>query len=119
MQGTRPHVDFWLSNRTAKPSEEPTGPKAAGGRAESGYGWELHIGAACWSTQPHRLWQIPPRDRFCDTRGAQSSAGTACSLLPWMAMLLPGHPSNYPHILLFSGDVSLTPQPTSQRSFSP
>lgn len=82
MQGTRPHVDFWLSNRTAKPSEEPTAPMAAGGRAESGYGWELHIGAACWSTQPHRLWQIPPRDRFCDTRGAQSSAGTALRLLP-------------------------------------
>ena len=30
-----------------------------------------------------------------------------------------GHPSNHPHILLFSGDVSLTPQPTSHRSFSP
>ena len=34
-------------------------------------------------------------------------------------MLPPGHPSNHPHILLFSGDVSLTPQPTSQCSFSP
>ena len=34
-------------------------------------------------------------------------------------MLPPGHPSNHPHILLFSGDVSLTPQPTSRRSFSP
>ena len=51
---------------------------------------------------------------------AQTSAGgTACSLLPWLAVLPPGHPSNHPHILLFSGDVSLTPQPTSQRSFSP
>ena len=50
---------------------------------------------------------------------AQTSAdGTACSLLPWLAMLLPGHPSNHPHILLFSSDVSLTPQLTSQRSFS-
>ena len=48
-----------------------------------------------------------------------STGGTACSLLPWMVVLLPGHPSNYPHILLFSGDVSLTPQPTSQRSYSP
>ncbi len=44
---------------------------------------------------------------------------TACSLLPWLAVLPPGHPSNHPHILLFSGDVSLTPQPTSQRSFFP
>ena len=51
---------------------------------------------------------------------AQTSAGgTACSLLPWLVVLPPGHPSNHPHILLFSGDVSLTPQPTSQRSFSP
>ena len=50
---------------------------------------------------------------------AQTSAcGTACSLLPWLAVLPPGHPSNQPHILLFFGDVSLTPQPTSQRSFS-
>ena len=48
-----------------------------------------------------------------------STGGTACSLLPWLAVLPPGHPSNHPHILLFSGDVSLTPQPTSQRSFSP
>ena len=51
---------------------------------------------------------------------AQTSAGgTACTLLPSLAVLPPGHPSNHPHILLFSGDVSLTPQPTSQRSFSP
>ena len=51
---------------------------------------------------------------------AQTSAGgTACSLLLWLAVLPPGHPSNHPHILLFSSDVSLTPQPTSQRSFSP
>ena len=51
---------------------------------------------------------------------AQTSAGgTACSLLPWMAVLPPGHPSNHPHILLFSDYVSLTPRPTSQRSFSP
>ena len=51
---------------------------------------------------------------------AQTSAGgTAYSLLPWLAMLPPGHPSNHPHILLFYGDVSLTLQPTSQRSFSP
>ena len=48
-----------------------------------------------------------------------STGGTACSLLPWLAVLPPGHPSNHPHILLFSGDVSLTPQPTSQRSYSP
>ena len=51
---------------------------------------------------------------------AQTSAGwTACSLLPWLAVLPPGNPSNHPHIMLFSGDVSLTPQPTSQRSYSP
>ena len=51
---------------------------------------------------------------------AQTSAGrTSWSLLPWLAVLPPGHPSNHPHILLFSGDVSLTPQPTSQRSYSP
>ena len=51
---------------------------------------------------------------------AQTSAGgTTCSLLPWLAVLPLGYPSNHPHILLFSGDVSLTPQPTSQRSFSP
>ena len=50
---------------------------------------------------------------------AQTSAGgTACSLLPWLAVLSPGHPSNHPHILLFSGDISLTPQLTSQRSYS-
>ena len=48
-----------------------------------------------------------------------SAGGTACSLLPCLAALPPGHPSNHPHILLFSGDVSLTPQPTSQRLFSP
>ena len=51
---------------------------------------------------------------------AQTSAGwTAYSLLPWLVVLPPGHPSNHPHILLFSGDVSLTLQPTSQRSYSP
>ena len=51
---------------------------------------------------------------------AQTSAGgTACSLLLWLAVLPPGYPSNHPHILLFSGDISLIPQPTSQRSFSP
>ena len=34
---------------------------------------------------------------------AQSSAGgTTCSLLPWLAVLPPGHPSNHPHILFFS-----------------
>ena len=34
-------------------------------------------------------------------------------------MLPPGHPSNHPHILLFSSDVSLTLKPNSQRSYSP
>ena len=48
-----------------------------------------------------------------------NTGGTACSLLPWLAVLPPGHPSNHPHILLFFGNVSLTLQPTSQRSFSP
>ena len=51
---------------------------------------------------------------------AQTSTDrTACSLFPWLAVLPPGHPSNHPHILLFSSDVSLTPQPTSQCSYSP
>ena len=51
---------------------------------------------------------------------AQTSAGgTACSLLPWLAVLSLGHPSTHPHILLFSADVSLTPQPSSQRSYTP
>jgi hypothetical protein len=51
---------------------------------------------------------------------AQTSAGgIACFLLPWPAVLPPGHPSTHPHILLFSGDVSLTPQSTSQPSYSP
>ena len=51
---------------------------------------------------------------------AQTSAGgTAYSPLPWLVVLPPGHPSNHPHILLFFGDVSLNPQPTSHRSFSP
>ena len=46
-----------------------------------------------------------------------STGGTACSLLPWLAVLPPGHPSNYPHILLFSGDVSLTrSRPVSART---
>ena len=48
-----------------------------------------------------------------------STGGTACSLLSWLAVLPPGHPSNHPHILLFSDDISLTPQPTSQHSYSP
>ena len=48
-----------------------------------------------------------------------STGGTAFSLLLWLVVLPPGHPSTHPHILLFSGDVSLTPQPTSQRSYSP
>src|SRR4051812_41018578 len=51
---------------------------------------------------------------------AQTSAGrTTCSLLPWTTVLPPGHPSTHPHIQLFLGDVSLNPQPTSQRSYSP
>ena len=48
-----------------------------------------------------------------------STGGTTCSLLPWPAVLPPGQSSTHPHILLFSSDVSLTPQPTSQRSYSP
>ena len=58
---------------------------------------------------------------------AQTSAvGTACSRLPWPAML-PGrphgpiiyshpwlvYPSTHPHLLLFSGDGSRTSQPSS------
>ena len=38
---------------------------------------------------------------------------------PYYSHRWPGHPSTRPHILLYSGDVSLTPQPTSQRSYSP
>ena len=54
---------------------------------------------------------------------AKSSAdGTACSRLPWTAVLprrphrpyyshrWPGHPSTQPHPLLFCGEDSLTPQ---------
>ena len=46
-----------------------------------------------------------------------STGGTACSLLPWLAVLPLGHPSTHTHILIFSSDVSLTPQPTSQCSY--
>ena len=62
---------------------------------------------------------------------AQSSAGrVACSCLSWPAVLLrrphrpyyshrwPGHPSTHPHPLLFCGDGSLTPQRTSEPSYS-
>ena len=62
---------------------------------------------------------------------AQSRAGrAACSCLPWPAVLprrphrpillprWPGHPSTHPHPLLFCGDGSLTPQRTSEPSYS-
>ena len=62
---------------------------------------------------------------------AQSSAGRAsCSGLPWPAAMRqrlhrpydshrwPGHPSTHPHPLLFYGDGSLTPQRTSEPSYS-
>ena len=43
-----------------------------------------------------------------------------CLLPPPVAGCAVARPSfNHPHILLFSGDVSLTLQPTSKRSFSP
>ena len=61
----------------------------------------------------------------------QSSAGRAvCSCLPWPAVMSrrphrpyyshrwPGHPSTHPHPLLFCGDGSLTPQRTSEPSYS-
>ena len=62
---------------------------------------------------------------------AQSSAGrVACSCLPWPAVMprrphrpyyshrWPGHPSTHPHPLLFCSDGSLTPQRTSEPSYS-
>ena len=62
---------------------------------------------------------------------AQSSAGRAtCSCLPWPAVMprrphrpyyshrWPGHSSTHPHPLLFCGDDSLTPQRTSEPSYS-
>ena len=62
---------------------------------------------------------------------AQSSTGrAACSCLPWPAAMRwrphrpyyshrwPGHPSTHPHPLLFCGDGSLTPQRTSEPSYS-
>ena len=61
---------------------------------------------------------------------AQTSAGRAsCSCLPWPSMmrrrrhrplLLPplARPSTHPHPLLFCGDSSLTPQRTSEPSYS-
>ena len=62
------------------------------------------------------------------SRQSQTSAGgTACSRLPWPAVLphrphrptllhcWPGHSSTHPHLLLFSGDGSRTSQP----SYSP
>ena len=62
---------------------------------------------------------------------AQTSASRAsCSCLPWPAAMRrrphrpyyyhrwPGHPSTHPHRLLFYGDGSLTPQRTSEPSYS-
>ena len=62
---------------------------------------------------------------------AQTSAGRAsCSCLPWWLRCdgglaapyyshhWPGHPSTHPHPLLFCGDGSLTPQRTSEPSYS-
>ena len=62
---------------------------------------------------------------------AQTSAGRAsCSCLPWPAAMRqrphrpyyshrwPGHPSTHPHPLLFCGDDNLTPQRTSEPSYS-
>ena len=62
---------------------------------------------------------------------AQTSARRAsCSCLPWPAAMRggltapyyshrwPGHPSTHPHPLLFCGDGSLTPQRTSEPSYS-
>ena len=60
-------------------------------------------------------------------RSASSTSGlrapavqtTACSCLPWPTVLPPSHPATHQDILVFSDDVSLTLQPTSQRSYSP
>ena len=62
---------------------------------------------------------------------AQTSVGRAlCSCLPWPAAMRwrphrpyyshrwPGHPSTHPHPLLFCGNGSLTPQRTSEPSYS-
>ena len=62
---------------------------------------------------------------------AQTSIGRAsCSCLPWPAAMRrrphhpyyshswPGHPSTHPHPLLFCGKGSLTPQRTSEPSYS-
>ena len=64
---------------------------------------------------------------------AQTNASRAsCSCLPWPAVMnsrggltapyyshrWPGHPSTHPHPLLFCGDGSLTPQRTSEPSYS-
>ena len=81
--------------------------------------------------------RCPSNDRHASSTSgllapaSQSSTGrAACSYLPWPAVLpqrphrpyyshrWPVHPSTHPHPLLFCGDGSLTPQRTSEPSYS-
>ena len=51
----------------------------------------------------------PPRGQLCCRAGLTA---------PYYSHRWPGHPSTHPHPLLFCGDGSLTPQRTSEPSYS-
>ena len=70
--------------------------------------------------QPLVFLLQPPKPAPVVPRAPASSRQLRCGGLtaPYYSHRWPGHPSTHPHPLLFCGDGSLTPQRTSEPSYS-
>src|SRR3954466_16412916 len=71
--------------------------------------------------QPLVLLLQPPKPAPVVPRAPASRGRLRCGgglTAPYYSHRWPGHPSTHPHPLLFCGDVSLTPQRTSEPSYS-
>ncbi len=101
----------WPSNGGSASSTSgllaPAAQSSAGRAACSCLPWP-----AVLPQRPHRPLLFPPLarpGRLCYRKGLTA---------PYYSHRWPGHPSTHPHPLLFYGDGSLTPQRTSEPSYS-
>ena len=71
--------------------------------------------------QPLVFLLQPPKPALVVSRAPASRGRLCCRgglTAPYYSHRWPGHPSTHPHPLLFCGDGSLTPQRTSEASYS-